>query len=178
MENTPIKETKKGTILTGKRFSLVMGVVLFIFFFSFTGVGILKDANSASTLTAKTTLTVVNVTEFLEEATKSPSEVIDYDVTVDLYNVSYISGWVLFNWSPQSWPTGTTNLNGRIWKFASNDGGKTYYAIGWDYIKAGIDRKLRDSSIPTDWIGTMLSSLCHTNNICVATERTNIVFWP
>ncbi len=166
--------------MIGKRLSPAVVGMLLIFCFTVTGIGSIQNAHSA--LTAKTTLTVVNVDEFKEEEGKSPSEVINYDVTAYLHNVNYIPHLVTFNWEMvppnTAWKTGSTALTARIWVIKPKNGGKSYYALAWDYIKNTTTAKHRGSSVPTSWLGTMISSLCDTNSTCNARERTNIVFWP
>ena len=130
---------------------------------------------------AQTILTVVNVTQFLNESWASPSEVVSYQVTHDLLEVDYTPGRVSFDWGPSenhfSWGPGSTHLTGRIWAFRPIDEGRAYQANAWDYIDNGTRVKNRAHDVPDVWIGTMLSSLCHTNATCNAQERTNIVFW-
>jgi len=150
-----------------------------VFALTGTDAGLLKNAEAAH-LTAKTTLTVVNVTSFVDPA-KSPYQVIDYKVTHDMWNVRYEPYWVKWDWAPKEgvsrWPYGSTSLTCRIWKIAPLDNGRTYQAVAWDYIGNNTLVKHRGSDVPSYWIGTMLSSLCHTNSTCNAEERTNIQFW-
>lgn len=117
---------------------------------------------SGQTLTASTTVTVVTVDNWIHESTKSPSEAEFYEVTVDLWNVRYAYDSICWDWSPRDWPQGSTQLNGRIWKFFSENNGVTYSATSWDYISANHTCKARAAAVPAYWIGMMLSSLCHT----------------
>jgi len=165
--------------LIGKKTSCAMFGLFCVFALSGTDAGMLKNAEAAN-LTAKTTLTVVNVTSFVDSS-KSPSQVKDYKVTHKLWNVHYEPGWVKWDWSPKEgmsrWPYGSTSLTGRVWKIAPLDNGMTYYAVAWDYISNATTVKHRGPTTPSFWIGTMLSSLCDTNATCNARERTNIQFW-
>lgn len=139
-------------------------------------------ADATPEMEASTTLTVVDVSLFIDEGYSSPSEVVGYAVTHELYDVKYVPGWVTFEWGPlpgvSPWPPGSTDLTGRIWAFRPLDGATSYQALGWDYILNTTTQKSRANDVPDVWIGTMLSSLCHTNATCNAEERTNIVFWP
>jgi len=133
-----------------------------------------------SIIVAKTSIVVVNAT-FIREPDASPSEVIDYDVTHYLRNVNYIPGAVTWEWGPlptySPWPQGSTVATGRIWAWRTPDNGKIYEGLAWDYITNSTTHKGRANDVP-NWIGTMISSLCHTNSTCNATERTRIEFFP
>ncbi|MBL4903234.1 hypothetical protein JYT85_01860 [Desulfocapsa sp. AH-315-G09] len=140
----------------------------------------LQDAESAEVSSAKTSLVVIDA-EFVKEHHASPSEVIDYRVTHYLNHVNYTPGLVAWNWGPlpgySAWRPGSTPLTARIWAWKTNNGGKTYEGLGWDYILNTTTFKHRANDVP-GWVGTMMSSLCHTNATCNATERTPIVFFP
>ncbi len=161
-----------------KYFNKLFGISLL----SFTMVSscFLQDAESAEVSSAKTSLVVIDA-EFLREHDASPSEVIDYSVTHYLDQVNYTPGRVSWNWGPlpgySAWPPGSTPLTARIWAWRTYNGGKTYEGLGWDYILNTTTSKHRASDVP-DWVGTMMSSLCHTNATCNATERTPITFFP
>jgi len=171
--------------LRGKNFSLVKFGMLFLFVCIASGTSFVGDAYSAATLVAKTYLTVVNVPpgQFINESGASPSEVIDYKVTHDLYYVSYHGDDLTFYWGPlpgySPWPYGRVPpITARIWSLRTNDLGKTYWANAWDFLYNNMYHRHINPNKSYNGVGTMVSSLCHTNSTCNATERTNIMFFP
>ncbi len=153
-----------------------------VFALALFGTGFAQNAISAeSEITAKTSMIVIDA-EFIREGDASPSEVIDYDVTHYLRNADYsVPGILSWEWGAlpgyNPLPPGSTPLTARIWAWKTKNGGVTYEGIGWDYILNSTGYKHRAQNVP-DWVGTMISSLCHTNSTCNATERTNIDFFP
>jgi hypothetical protein len=132
-------------------------------------------------IAAKTAMIVIDA-EFIREGDASPSEVIHYDVTHYLRNADYsVPGLLTWEWGAlpgyDPLPPGATPLTARIWAWKTQNGGVTYEGIGWDYILNSTGYKHRAQNVP-DWVGTMISSLCHTNSTCNGTERTNIDFFP
>ena len=165
-----------------KKYSPLKYGALIFFICIVSGAGFLKDANSAGTLVAKTSLTVVNVSEFVNEALGSPSEVIDYKITHDLWYAHYGSGLLTIQWGPlpgySPWPRGSNILTGRIWSFRTHNLGKSYVANAWDYILNSSTHLHVNANRSYNGVGTMVSSLCHTNATCNAQPpaRSNIMF--
>lgn len=133
-------------------------------------------AFAAEPLKASTSMTVVTVDRWVNEATKSPSESLYYDVTMDVYNVKYTSHSLCWKWNGSQWKSGSTAINARIWKFFTENGWRTFVGQSWDYLKPHDTCKERHGSVPQAYLGFMLSSLCDTNKVCVARERSNIDF--
>ncbi len=143
---------------------------------------VLSPINSvnAEVLEAKTPLTVVNLTYFYNEPKQSPIEVLKYKETVELSDVVYGVGHISWKKDPKcSWNAVETGASTRIWKIYTDDEGRTYSAIGWDYLYPCAESHERGNNVPIGTRGTMLSSLCDTNPArCNGRERTNIMFWP
>lgn len=173
-------ESKRGIVLRGKKYSPVKYGVLFLFVCIASATCFVGNTYSAATLVAKTYMTVVNVGQWYPD---SPSQVVNYKVTHDLYYVSYHGDDLTFYWEPlpgySPWPYGSAPpITARIWALRTSDLGKTYAANAWDYLYNNMYHRHINPNKSYNGVGTMVSSLCHTNSTCNATERTNIMFFP
>ena len=138
----------------------------------------------AKTLEAKTSLTVVNVTQW-----DNPS-CLEYVRRDDvLKSVSIKKEMTLFSWN-SPWPIDIPKLNdatGRIWAIqCDQNNGKSCRAIAWDWIGNNTTSKENDYPYASNWVGIMLSTVCGTERIppyphktCTnqkVPERSNIMF--
>ncbi len=142
--------------------------------------GLIENATSAETLTAKTNMTVVYIDNFINESSQSPSEMLNYKETVLLSDVVYKPYAITWTRDPKCpWNPVSTGASTRMWKIYTSNSGKTYNAIGWDYLYPCADSHMRErGDIPTTSRGTMFTTLCDTNPArCNGRERTNIMFW-
>ncbi len=145
------------------------------------GVGLLGTVNSAVALSASSSLTIVNVSNWKEEICKSPRTVRYYDVTEYLYD-SHISSshGVYYRINP-----GNTFDGGyaRLWAFWSDNGGVTYNGLAWDYTSNSATFKHATGyGTGNNWVGQMISTICDQSqcykdpHACNGKQRSNINF--
>ncbi|GAB4332544.1 MAG: hypothetical protein Kow0089_00470 [Desulfobulbaceae bacterium] len=174
-----------------QRYSLMIAAALLV-----TG---LAATSFGATLTASTSLTVVNVTKF-------PSS---YDITHwtgywpnspddtltsagapgvsgkevyldDVHFTSHHMSWMTTPYATPYTPFPNT-VNSMICAVWSDDGGKTFSLQSWDYLQRTTHGKGTEGGMPNCWMGTMVHSLCDRKpGECNGRYRSNLYFseWP
>lgn len=153
----------------------------------------------AATLTDSTTLTVVNVTQTYYGTVPTGAQVGDWQhwppadymsltTPKDNWEVLITDvgiSWDHMSWkampSPYPWPWLVANLNAMIANVWSEDGGKTYKIVSWDYMTAystGIHLSTPWRS--GIWLGTLVHSFCDfegtSGDKCNGRYRSNVYF--
>jgi hypothetical protein len=181
---------------------MVVGLICTILLFTIPG------PLFAAPLTATTTLTVVNVTRNQygsvitgEDVTKWSSwpytgrdgkahlqlknpddfagdSVRMDDAKVDRHIITWDSEPFVYPWRVLVSPS----LNAMICSVFSEDDGKTFTLISWDYLTSSSHYIHLETPFPDHhvWIGTMVHSFCgfegYTSDKCNGTYRTNLMF--
>lgn len=145
----------------------------------------------AASLTASTSLTVVNVTSFRgaditrwggawpnSPDTLKPQEQEAYINKVDFYPTTiewYLksaSGVGVAPYPP--FANGVSSLLCAVW---SEDNGKTFQLKSWDYLAPATHVKRMENGMPNCWMGTIVHSVCdRSGGECNGRNRTNLYF--
>lgn len=172
-----------------KKYFTVLSAVLLL---TAAGVG----SSVAETLTASTSLTVVNVTEFLygsvdvtqwpgawPQPPVAPETAADIGNPVsqevylnNVYFTSHSMAWATF---PQAtpYPPFYNGINSMISAVFSLDGGKTFKLQSWDYLIPTSNGKGLEEGMPNCWMGTMVHTLCDRKpGECNGRYRSNLIF--
>jgi len=154
------------------------------------------EGSVAGTLTASTSLTVVNVTEFPAGsvditkwvgawpqppvAPKTAADIVTpvlqevYMSKVDFYLNKM--EWFVYP-SPTPYPRFSNGINSMICAVWSTDGGKTFKLQSWDYLIPTSRGKGLEEGMPNCWMGTMVHSLCDRKaGECNGRNRSNLLF--
>jgi len=154
------------------------------------------EVSIAATLTASTSLTVVNVTEFLANsnditqwggawpqppvAPKTPADIVGpvdqelYIRKVDFY--PHTMEWFTTPYPTpyRPFPNGVTSLVCAVW---SMDGGKTFKLQSWDYLVSTTKVKSLEAGMPNCWMGTIVHAICDRKaGECNGRNRSNLIF--
>jgi hypothetical protein len=137
---------------------------------------------------AKTTLTIVNVTEFIRSGdvtrwggswpsspdTLAPSAQELY-ISSAVYGANHL-GWITTP-SVIPYPPFPNKLNSLLAAVWSLDGGKTFKLQSWDYLAPSSNAKDLAEGMPTNKIGTMIHSICdRKDGECNGRNRSNLIF--
>ena len=105
---------------------------------------LISSPTYAETLTATTSLTILNVTSW-KAPLQGDKYIADFPVTAKITNVT-----ITYNRLSWVWQNG---VEGLIWAFYSEDEGKTYKGWGWDYVTPNHTIKVLEG-YPRGWVGT------------------------
>ncbi len=146
---------------------------------------------TAATLTASTSATVVNVTEFpfnsVDITQWSGSWPSDPDVVSPapggqeayLNNVHFTATHMSWETTPYYTPyppfgNGVNSMVAAVW---STDKGKTFKLGSWDYLASSTHAKHIGGGMPDCWMGTIVHSICDRKaGECNGRNRSNLYF--
>ncbi len=135
---------KKIHIMTIRNFQIMWLVV-----FAVTAVFLSPKIGQSATLKAVSSLTIMNVTSWqAREVGDTP--ISNFPVTSTLWGVTVTPTLLSWKWSP--------GLNGLIYVFYSEDGGKTYRGWGWDYVTPYHTSKILTAGYTSGWFGTAVGT--------------------
>lgn len=145
----------------------------------------------AASLTASTSLTIVNVTEFRHGTATTipgwggdwPNDPTDLIVPgaqeVYLNNVHFDSHHMSWNTTPTNtpYPTFPNTVNSMIAAVWSVNGGQSYIFQSWDYLATTTHAKGIEGGMPSCWMGTMVHSVCDRKaGECNGRNKSNLYF--
>jgi hypothetical protein len=152
--------------------------------------GMATAANAAS-LTASTSLTVVNVTEFRHGTADTvpswegdwpndPTDVITPESQeVYLNNVDFTSHHMSWATTPfvTPYPVFPNTVNSMVVAVWSENGGQSYIMQSWDYLANTTHAKGIEAGMPNCWMGTMVHSVCDRKaGECNGRNKSNLYF--
>jgi hypothetical protein len=112
---------------------------------------------------------------------KSPEDYVGQTVRMDNANIEpHIITWTTIP-VPTPWAVlAAPDLNSMICNVLSEDNGKNFVLISWDYIRNSDQYKHLETPFSNNyrWIGTIVHSFCgfDTSGACNGTYRTNMMF--
>lgn len=172
-----------------KRFIIVSVMVVSM-------VSILVQGAFAASLTASTSLTIVNVTQLMPysvditkwegawpsnpDATLDPRQM-KANFEVYLNNVYLTSNTISWQTTPKYTPyipfaNGINAITAVVW---SEDRGKTFKLASWDYLNPDTTFKVADDGFRDCWTGTMVHTICDrapNPAACNDRKRSNLNF--
>lgn len=177
-------------IKRSKKYFTVVGAVLLL-----ASTGLMDAMAEQPQLTASTSLTIVNVTQFLHSSADittwpaypqtpvAPKTAVDiggptgqelYIYKVDFY--PHQMEWFTYP-SPTPYgrfPNGLSSMVAAVW---SQDGGKTFKLQSWDYLRPTTGGKGLEEGMPNCWMGTIVHALCDRKaGECNGRNRSNLMF--
>lgn len=152
--------------------------------------GFIVSGSVAQTLTASTSLTVVNVTEFPFNSVditrwpgawpNDPNDLINPGYReVYLYNVHFTGDHMSWNTSPYltPYPIFGNTVNSMVAAVWSLDGGRTFKLGSWDYLATSTHAKGIHAGMPNCWMGTLVHSVCDRKaGECNGRYKSNLYF--
>lgn len=162
----------------------IIGVILFVSC-------MVATASFAATLTASTSLTVVQVTDFRSGTASTvpswggdwpndPTDLITPESQeVYLYDVYFSSHHMSWSTLPgvTPYPTFPNTVNSMIAAVWSINGGKSYIMQSWDYLASITHAKGIEAGMPNCWMGTMVHSVCDRKaGECNGRNKSNLYF--
>lgn len=152
---------------------------------------IVPQGASAAPITASTSATVVNVTEFPFNSIditqwagpwpNDPDHVIPAPGGQEVYlnNVHFTATHMSWETTPfyTPYPTFPNTVNSMVAAVWSTDKGKTFKLGSWDYLSASTHAKGIEGGMPDCWMGTMVHSICDRKaGECNGRNRSNLYF--
>jgi hypothetical protein len=151
--------------------------------------GVAKSS-MATTLTASTSLTVVNVTEFVFNSVDITRWEGDWPNDPDdsmtpegqeiyLNNVYFTTSLISWETNPYllPYPVFPNTMTGMVAAVWSEDNGKTFILGSWDYLRNSAHAKGLEHGMPNCWMGTMVHSLCDRKpDECNGRNKSNLYF--
>lgn len=151
---------------------------------------VVVEGAAAKTLTASTSLTVVNVTALAfnsVDITKwegdwpndSNDVITPVRQEVYLHDVHFSSTHMSWETTPSytPYPTFPNTVNSMIAAVWSTDKGKTFTLGSWDYLAASTDAKGIEGGMPNCWMGTLVHSICDRKaGECNGRNKSNLYF--
>jgi len=146
---------------------------------------------TAATLTASTSLTVVNITEFRHGTASTittwegdwPNDPIDVIVPgaqeVYLNNVHFTSHHMSWSTTPYitPYPVFPNTVNSMVAAVWSENNGASYIMQSWDYLASNTHAKGIEGGMPNCWMGTMVHSVCDRKpGECNGRNKSNLYF--
>jgi len=148
-----------------------------LFFIMVTGGGLITSLDAQGAVTGETSMTVVNVDNW-----QTPDKSNWYAERVYINHVDIV-GYQHIAWSmtpyPLPWARFPNTVAGVLSSVWTNNGGKTWSSLAWDYIGVTTTGKHQEGQTPGNlqWVGIFISTLCdHNPGECNGRERSNLYF--
>lgn len=165
-----------------KRIFIISAMVL-------STVSVLGQGAFAASLKASTSLTIVNVTDFQANSVditkwdgdwpRTPDAVAPTGLEVYLNQVYFTQFTLRWNTVPYLTPyvpfaNGINSIVAAVW---SNDQGKTFKLISWDFLVPDTHFKVAEEGMHDCWMGTLVHSICDRSPAeCNDRKRSNLYF--